>query len=127
MTREPNGNAILHIHTPPPTYLESIRKAAAPNQFVMIRQMLAGAQVLLMVEPAGTIVRTSSPWINGARVTLLQVDLDELVKDEAVVARIQAAKTDDELKEILKTAPGIKINFEPEIMGEFTPAAKLGP
>src|SRR5437016_10474279 len=58
LTHEPNGNAVLHIHTPPPTFLESIRKGAAPNQFTMIRQMLAGAQVLLTVEPAGTIVRT---------------------------------------------------------------------
>ncbi len=40
-------------------------------------------------EPAGTLVKTSSPYVDGQRVTLLEVDLDEILKDETVVSRLQ--------------------------------------
>lgn len=124
LSREPNGNLVLHVHAPQPAFLDAIGPAAAPNQIGMIRAMLAGAHVLLMAEPAGTVVRTSSAYVDGSRVTLLEVDLDRVLKDEALLARLQAAKTEDEMKAILKDAPGVKINFDSEITVEFTPVQK---
>ncbi len=66
-------------------------------------------------------MRTSSPFVDGSRVTLLDVNLDQLLKDETFLPRIQAAKTADEMKAILQEAPGLKINFDRAITIEFTP------
>ena len=87
----------------------------------MIKTMLAGARVLLAAEPAGTVVRTSSPYVEGSRVTLLEVDLDEVLKDETLLPRLQAAATPDEAKAIVKGAAGLKINLDRAITIEFTP------
>ena len=124
LSREPNGNVVLHVHAPAPSFLDAIGPSAPPNQIGMIRSMLAGAHVLLIVEPAGTVVRTSSAYVDGSRVTLLEVDLDQALRDDALVARLQAAKTEDETKAIVREAPGVKINFATEMTIEFTPAAK---
>jgi hypothetical protein len=122
LTHDPNGNAILHIHVPEPNFLDALGAKGAASQIPMIKTMLGGAHVLLMVEPEGAIVRTSSPYVEGSRVTLLEVDLDEVLKDEALIARLQAAKTQDEAKAAVRAAAGVKINLDREITVEFTPA-----
>jgi hypothetical protein len=124
LTREANGNAILHIKVPEPALIDALRSNAdtTPQQMAMIKSLLAGARVTLGVEPSGQLVRTSSAYVDGARVTLLAVDLDEVLKDETLVARVQAAKTPEEMKAALKDVSGLKMTLEPEITIEFTPA-----
>jgi hypothetical protein len=67
----------------------------------------------------GTLVRSSSPYVEGSRVTLLEVDLDQMLKDDTLTSRLQGAKTQDEMKAIIKGTPGLKINFDREITVEF--------
>jgi hypothetical protein len=131
LTREANGNALLHINVPEPAFLDKLDSGGGSGtsqvgagQMAMIKSLLAGAHVLLAVEPAGALVRTSSPYVDGQRVTLLEVDLDQMLKDDALIARIQGAKTQDEMKAILKDTPGLKINFDREITVEFAPQAR---
>jgi hypothetical protein len=123
MTHEAGGNAMLHIHVPEPNYLDFFGSPQAAGQIGMIKTMLAGARVLLAAEPAGTLVRTSSPFVEGPRVTLLDIDLDTVLADETLLPRIQAvAATPAEAKAVLLSAKGLKINLDPEITIEFTPA-----
>jgi hypothetical protein len=123
MTHEANGNAVLHIHVPEPNYLDFFGSPQAAAQIGMIKTMLAGARVLLAAEPAGTLVHTSSPFVEGQRVTLLDIDLNQVLADETLLPRIQAAAaTPAEAKAILLSAKGLKINLDPEITIEFTPA-----
>jgi len=125
MTHDPAGNAILHIHVPEPNYLDFFGSPQAASQIGMIKTMLAGARVLLAAEPAGTLVRTSSPFVDASRVTLLDIDLDTVLADDTLLPRIQAvAATPAEAKAVLLSAKGLKINLDPEITIEFTPAAK---
>jgi len=124
LSRDPNGNAILHVLSPPLKLFDAIGPATAPNQVGLIRSMLAGAHIALVVEPNGTLVRTSSAYVDGPRVTLLEIDLDEIVKNEPLIAKLQAAKNEDEIQAALKGAPGVKFNFERDTIIEFTPAAK---
>jgi hypothetical protein len=77
--------------------------------------------VTIAVEPAGALVKTSSPYVDGQRVTLLDLDLDLLLKDD-VLTRVRAAQTPDELKAMMKDVPGLKLNLDREITIEFTPA-----
>ena len=123
MTREANGNAMLRIHVPEPNYLDFFGSPQAAWQIGMIKTMLAGARVLLAAEPAGSLIRTSSPFVEGPRVTLLDIDLDAVLADDTLLPRIQAvAATPKEAKAILMSAAGLKINLDPEITIEFTPA-----
>jgi hypothetical protein len=122
-THDPGGNAVLHINAPEPAVVEALNSSnGVQQQLPMIKSMLAGAHVLLAVEPAGTLVRTTSPYVDGGRVTLLEIDLDELLKDsDALVAKLQAAKTNDEAKAILKDTPGLKMSLDRDITIEFVP------
>jgi hypothetical protein len=123
MTHEANGNAMLHIHVPEPNYLDFFGSPQAAGQIGMIKTMLAGARVLLAAEPAGALVRTSSPFVEGPRVTLLDIDLDTVLADETLLPRIQAVAADaKEAKAILLAARGLRINLDTEITIEFTPA-----
>jgi hypothetical protein len=121
LTRDPGGNAVLQINVPEPNFLEALGSPNATAQLGMIKTALAGARVLLSVEPAGTVVRSSSPYVEGPRVTLLEVDLDEVLKDETLLPRLQAAITPDEAKAVIKGATGLKINLDRAITIEFTP------
>jgi len=124
LTREANGNAVLHVHVPESKLAAAIASNAAtlPQQMPMIKAMLGGARIALAVETAGPLVRASTPHVDGRHVTLLEVDLDELLKDsDALLARVQAAKTSDEVKAALKDAPGLKMVLERELTIEFTP------
>jgi hypothetical protein len=120
--RGPGGNTVLHINVPEPNFVGALGSPGAAEQLGLIRSMLAGARVLLAVEPAGALVRTSSPYVDGQRVTLLEVDLDAALKDETLLPRLQSAATPDEAKAVIKGVAGLKINLDREITVEFTPA-----
>jgi len=92
-----------------------------PDEMAMIRQMLGGLHVALRVEPAGRLVRTNSPYVDGSTVTLFDIDVDALLNDDAAFARLQSARTAAETAEALKNVPGIKVNLERDITIEFAP------
>lgn len=126
-THEANGNAVLHIHLPEANIPSAIAEANPDNpsvaqQLAMVRTMLAGARVVVAVEPAGTLVRTNSPYVDGQRVTLLDANIDQLLGNEALLARLRTAKGPDEIKAALQDTPGLKITLEREVTIEFTPA-----
>lgn len=128
LTRQPEGHALLRIivPTPPMPGASSSAQGGAGqlplDQLAMFKQMLAGARLAIFVEPDGQVVRTSSPRVEGRRVTLVDVDLDRLLKDDTVISRLQAARTPAEAKAILDGVPGVMVNLDPEITIEFAPA-----
>ncbi len=129
-SREPNGNAVVHINIPElkPEDLPGVAgqngstqepNPALAQQFAMVRALLAGARMTVALEPAGQLVRTNGPYVEGSRVTLLDVDVDQLLGNEELLARLRQATTPDELKGALKDVPGLKIPLEREITVEF--------
>jgi len=134
LTREANGNSIVHIFVPemkPPELPMGSPRSTTPDQPVnpmmaqqlaMVRALLAGAKVSIAMEPAGRLVKTNSRFVDGARVTLLDLDLDQLLANETVFTKLQAADTPEAIKEALQDVPGLKIPLEREITIEFTPA-----
>lgn len=122
LTRLADGHALLKIVVPP---LPAVGGGASPfpnspsaDQIAMLKPMLAGARLSIVIEPAGRLVRTSSPYVTGQRVTLVDVDVDSLLDDD-ILQRLQAARTPDETTTILKSVPGLKVNLGPEITIEF--------
>ena len=65
-------------------------------------------------------MRTNAPYVEGARIVLLDVQLDQLFS-EAGFARLAALKSVDDLKAFVKDTPGVKITLEPEVSVEFKP------
>jgi hypothetical protein len=125
--RDPNGNAILKINLPELNLQSALGNAntgdaGITQQLAMVRALLAGARILIGVEPAGQLVKTTSPFVDGTRVTLLDVNLDQVLANEALIAQIQAAKTPEETKAALTGVPGLRIALEREVTIEFTPA-----
>ncbi len=126
LTHEANGDAVLHILVPPPAIFAGPNGSGGVNPVVIaqlqaLKGMLAGARLLLAAEPQGTLVSTSSPYVDSSRVTLLEIDLDRLLADEAFLARLQAATTPDQVRAVVRDAPGLKINLDPDITVRFTP------
>lgn len=125
LVHQANGHALLTVMVPmpdlPATGLSSRDGVASGQQIAMLKQMFGGAHVTIAVEPAGTLVRTTSPFVDGSRVTLLDIDLDRLLENDALVARLQATESAEALKAILRDAPGLKVNFDRAITIEFAP------
>jgi hypothetical protein len=130
LDRTPAGNVLMTLHTPgdPLSALfsqigpASRRGGPVPgDQMVMMRQMLAGMRIALRVEPMGRVVRSNSPYVDGQTVTLFDVDVDSLLKNEEAFARLQAASTPAETAAALANVPGVKIAAERDITIEFAP------
>jgi hypothetical protein len=130
LARTPEGNVLLTLHTPADPLSGLVDQLGAANrrgtpmpaeQAAMMRQMLSGLRVTLRIEPAGRLVRTSSPYVDGQTVTVFDIDVDALLKDEAAFTRLQTARTSSEAAEALKNVPGVKINLARDITIEFAP------
>jgi hypothetical protein len=130
LIRQPDGNAVLRVLVPSFTALSagdpaggvSLPSFPAAAQIQMAKQLLAGARLSVALEPDGSIVKTSSPYVDGPRVTLIEIDVDEAAKDPTLLARLQSVTTIDEAKAAINAIPGLKLSLEPEITIEFKPA-----
>ena len=132
LTHQSNGDALLRITMPTPTIPatrtptappgsgESAKSHMAPEQLAFLKVVFAGMRIAIAVEPAGHLVNTNSPFVDGSRVTLLDFSFDQLLANDAVFARLQSARTIDDVKAAAKDIPGLRITFAPEISIEFT-------
>ena len=48
-----------------------------PEQLAMVQQFFKGMHIEVGVDVDGTLVKTSSPYVNGNRVTLLEINFDD--------------------------------------------------
>ncbi len=128
LDRQANGNVVLRIAMPDAAGAggASLGGSGLPTlppgpQLAMLKPLLAGARVTIAIEPAGRLVRTSSPYVDGNRVTLVDLNLDALLADDTLLAKLQAAPDRAATQALLKDVPGVKIIDAPEITIEFTP------
>ncbi len=125
LNRTPSGHVVVRVVVPRPAIFPT-----GPNgepqpptldQIAMVKQLLAGATLRVAMEPDGRLVQTSSPFVDGNRVTLIDVDVDQAAADPDLAKKLQGAKTQDEMKAAINSIPGLKITLEPEITIEFIP------
>jgi hypothetical protein len=128
VTRQPDGNVLLRIMVPRPSVLPIPTGAnGAPmppslEQIEMVKQVLAGARLTVAIEPEGRLVQTSSAFVDGNRVTLIDVDIDQAASDPDLVRKLQSPRTFEEAKAAINSVSGFKITLDPEISITFTPA-----
>jgi hypothetical protein len=134
LSHEANGQSLLRI-TIPPASMPPARAATAPagsggrpqsrippEQLAMVRQIFAGMRVAIAIEPAGHLVKTSSPFVDGNQVTLVDVAFDQLLANDAAFSRLQTARSIEDVRAAMSEVPGLKVNLDPEITIAFTPA-----
>jgi hypothetical protein len=134
--RLPNGNAILTVVLPPPKPEAPKQQAATPpppaspeasaQQMAMVKQMFKGLHMGITVDVEGKVVKTNSPYVEGSKVILMDIDFDPLLSDEAgfkaLSGKMETAMGDDrKTMEALKGIKGLKITTDPEISIEFAP------
>jgi hypothetical protein len=78
--------------------------------------MMKGLYVDVALNVNGRIVKTNAPYVDGSRVTLMQIDFDKLLADDAALLKLSSAK---DIKS-LANVPGLKIVAEPKVAIEFT-------
>ena len=93
-----------------------------PMMMGMIKSMFAGFKLNIDLEVAGSIVKTNAEYVTGSRLTLLEMDMDSLLADEAKLKALQSKLGPDAslstVKPYLKDIKGIKVDG-PTITVEF--------
>jgi hypothetical protein len=127
LTKQPGGTSLLTISFPDKpgeAVKDAARKPAGkpsekptPEAMQMISAFFKGMRVMIAVDVDGTLVRTSSPYVEGNRVTLLDIDMEQLLKDPDALQKMDALPfgpdmSISEAREAMAKAgvKGIKIN-----------------
>ena len=130
--RQPGGTSLLTIVFPE----AKVKKAAEekisadsddgekskemdPAAMAMAKQMFDGLKIGIDLDVKGTIVKTNSAYVQGSRVTLLEMDFSELLKNDALLKHASEPKSIAEAKELLQGVKGFKMNLDPEVLVEF--------
>jgi len=121
----PNDHARLTVVMPAPPAEQAERPPSpstpSPSSAVSrLRTLLKGLRVSVAVE-VPHLVATSSPFVEGSRVTLLDMDFERLLADDARLEELALKRTRSlqDAKRILKDAPGFKVVSDPEVTIEF--------
>ena len=91
-------------------------KAQAAQALAMMKMMMRGLFVDVALTVNGRIIKSNAPYVDGSRVTLLQLDFDKLLADDAALLKLQSAR---DIKS-LAAVPGLKVVTEPTVSIEFT-------
>ena len=93
-----------------------------PAMMQMIKTMFQGFKVLIDIEVDGKIVKTNADYVNGSRVTLLELDMGQLFENEAALTALQSkvgpGASIADVRPYLKGIKGVKIN-DPTVTIEF--------
>ena len=140
--RMQNGNAVLTVVLPEPKPKPEAPKEQTPtpppapspaepdqDMSMMVMQMFKGLHMGIAINVEGKVVKTNSQYVEGSKVTLMDIDFDPLLSDEkglkALSEKMETAKGDDrKMMESLKGIKGLKITTDPEVSIEFTPDKK---
>ena len=110
------------IDTTPSPQPNEMPDLSNPMIMNMIKAMFQGFKINIGLEVVGSIVKTNAEYVSGPRVTLLELDVQSLLADEAKFKALQGKIGPDaslsEVKPYLKDIKGIKIDG-PSITVEF--------
>jgi hypothetical protein len=93
-----------------------------PTVLNMVKTMFDGFKIGIDLEVVGSIVKTNAEYVNGSRLTLLEMDLAQLFQDQeklkALQGKVGPGASLSEVKPYLKDVKGIKIDG-PTVTVEF--------
>jgi hypothetical protein len=113
---EPSNSGMSGLPFPAAGGGTDAEKAQAAQALAMMKVMMRGLYVDVALNVDGRILKSNAPYVDGSRVTLMQIDFDKLLGDDAALAKLQNAK---DLKS-LAAVPGLKVVTEPKVTIDFT-------
>jgi hypothetical protein len=90
-----------------------------PQQLEMMKKMFDGLHIEIALDVAGAIVKTNSPYVQGSKVTLLEMDFSELLTNEKMLEAVAEPNSIEEAKKMLEGVKGFKVNLDREVAVEF--------
>ena len=90
-----------------------------PAQLEMAKKFLDGLHIEIALDVAGSIVKTNSPYVDGSRVTLLELDFSQLMSNEKVLSELTQPGSIEEAKQMLAGMKGVKVNLDKDVSVEF--------
>ena len=125
-SRQPGGTSVVTLVFPEVTP-EQVKRAQAgdaaktvdPQALSMAKLFLKDLRLSIVLQVAGRIIRTNSPYVEGPRVTLLDMDFNELASDETMLQKLQGIDSLEQAKAVLKGVKGFTFTFEREVTVEF--------
>jgi hypothetical protein len=85
-----------------------------PSMMQMIKTMFDGFHVAIDLAVDGKIVKTNADYVNGSRITLLEVDMDDVLSDEeklrALQSKVKPGMSLSDIRPYLKDIKGVKVN-----------------
>lgn len=90
-----------------------------PAVEAMMKQMLAGMLMEVIVNVEGTILKTDAPFVEGSRVVLMRLDMDEALKSGKAASEIMKMGDTPDFEAMLKKVPGLKVVTQREVRIEF--------
>jgi hypothetical protein len=85
-----------------------------PAMMQMIRTMFDGFRIGIDLEVDGKIVKTNADYVDGSRITLLEVDMASVLADQerlrGLQSKIKPGASLSELRPYLKDIKGVKVN-----------------
>ena len=101
---------------------ESAETSADDKQMMeMLRELYKQMKIGFAVEVAGTIVATDATYVEGSQVTIMEMDFEKLMEDDATFDMLAKAQPESmqATKELLSEFPGIKVELQPEVSIRF--------
>ncbi len=124
--RQPGGTSLLTVVFPEQAFDKAKKtgekKAATkpdPAQLEMAKKFLDGLHIEIGLDVAGSIVKTNSPYVEGNRVTLLEMDFSQLMSNDKLLSQVTEPGSIEEAKQLLAGVKGFKVNLDKEVTVEF--------
>jgi L-alanine-DL-glutamate epimerase-like enolase superfamily enzyme len=92
-----------------------------PEMMEMLRELYQDMHIGIAVEVDGRITETNASYVDGSTVTLMDIDFAKILEDEEKFRELLNAnpETVEEMKELVKDNPGIKVEIEESIRISF--------
>jgi hypothetical protein len=128
--KQPGGSSLLTVVFPEPdlTHKKPAEKkddkttAAKPDpqQLEMAKKLFDGLHISIDLDVApGHIVKTNSPYVEGSKVTLLEMDFSQLLTNDKLLSEVAEPSSIEEAKKLLQGVKGFKVNLDREVSVEF--------
>ena len=84
-------------------------------------KMMDGMSITISLVFNGDIVETNATFVDGSKVIMLDIDFSELLKNKNSLELLKKhpPKNLDEMKEIVKNVPGIKLELQKPVIVKF--------
>ena len=84
-------------------------------------KMMDGMSMTISLEFKGEIVETNASFVDDSKITMLDIDFSELLKDKESLELFKNNPPDnlDELKAIVENIPGMNVEFKKPVIVKF--------